>query len=158
MPVTQTWSHPWCRKMSHSPAEAFASHIRCQKNIQASMVMLKTCSKTHFPLFSCWQLYLIFLTHCTQRNCTTINQNLLSSLCVYFPYALTAAQEEVCANVKEWTWEEAEVWGPTLPLMLNWYLEVNEAVRKRWAELLWVHTQTHTDTGNVSAGPQRPPL
>lgn len=56
---------------------------------------------------------------------------------------LTATQEEVCANDKEWTWEEAEVWGLTPPLMLNWYLEVNEAVKKRWAELLWVHTNTH---------------
>ena len=28
--------------------------------------------------------------------------------------------------------------------MLNWYLEVNEAVRKRWRKRLRVHTHTHT--------------
>ncbi len=39
---------------------------------------------------------------------------------------------------------ETEVWALTRPLMLNWYLEVNEAVRKRWRERLQVHTHTHT--------------
>lgn len=130
------------------------------KNIEASMVMLKTCSKTHFPLFSCRHFNFTFVyPNLHNKTVLTINQYFLCHVSVFtLSMLLTAAQEEVCANVKEWTWEDAEVWGPTLPLMLNWYLEVNEAVRKRWAELLWVHTQTHTDAGNVSEGPQRPPL
>lgn len=50
----------------------------------------------------------------------------------------------VCTWQREWMWDETEVWARTRPLMLNWYLEVNEAVRKRWRKFLWVHTHTNT--------------
>lgn len=36
--------------------------------------------------------------------------------------------------------EEMEVWGVTPPLMSNWYLEDNEAVRKSRRKRLLVHT------------------
>lgn len=148
--AAQTWSHPQCSERSPSPSETFGSHIRCQKqpcvngdveNIQQNPPFLRDAMEPYMSQVSSFKIQVFSFLH------------------FFFLWSGDiGTRRSVCKRQRGRTWEEAEVWAPTQPLMLNRYLEVNEAVRKRWGELLWIHTHTHTHVGNVCTSPQRPLL